>query len=383
MRSPISTLSSSCVFVLISCAILCSNCTNPSSKASSETPANDEIIAKRNDFKVFGWHPYWLGHNSESYDYELLDYISWFTYDISPETGGYTNATAIEELRIEMPNMQAKNTSDKCKYLLTVSSYSAATSRLFLANQADQQNTFIDSISLLAEELELDGITLNFEAISARSSQALNDFIILLSKRLKDSNPDHLLIVTLPAEQQNAIYQFERLDEHVDLFVLASYGFHNKDSATDGPIAPLDAPEPKGSIKQLVELYQAEGLDGQKMLLGLPLYGRVWESGDSTLQSTDRIFKKDMTYRQIRRAYSESLEPRYDALSGSAYYLEQLENGQYEKVWFEDSLSLSLKMEWARNKNLGGAALWALGYNHGHDEIWHAIEKVSQGQDSI
>ncbi|MEL6659770.1 MAG: glycosyl hydrolase family 18 protein, partial [Bacteroidota bacterium] len=154
-------------------------------------------------------------------------------------------------------------------------------------------------------------------------------------------------------------------------------------SATDGPIAPLDAPEPSGSLKQLVELYQEEGLDRKKMLLGLPLYGRVWESGDSTLQSTDRVFKRDITYQQIRRAYSEYLEPRYDALSGSAYYMEQLENGQYEKVWFEDSLSLTLKMEWAIDENLGGAALWALGYSHGYDEIWRAVEKVSRGQDSI
>ena len=382
MRSPISTLSKSCIFVLISGALLCSACTNPFDKVSSEAPTTNDVAAgKRNNFKVFGWHPYWLGRTFESYEYELLDYISWFTYDIDPETGSYSNPTAIESLRTEMPNMQAKNTSKKCKYLLTVSSYGAATTKLFLANQADLLNSFIDTISVLAKELELDGVTLNFEAVSANSSQALNDFIILLSKRLKDLNPDHLLIVTLPVEQQNAIYKFEQLDEHVDLFVLASYGFHNKDSATDGPIAPLDAPEPKGSIKQLVELYQAEGLDGQKMLLGLPLYAGIWESGDSTLQSTDRVFKKDMTYRQIRRLYSEYLEPRYDALSGSAYYMEQLENGQYEKVWFEDSLSLTLKMEWAKDENLGGAALWALGYSHGYDEIWRAVEKVSRGQD--
>ncbi|MEL6835339.1 MAG: glycoside hydrolase family 18 protein [Bacteroidota bacterium] len=190
------------------------------------------------------------------------------------------------------------------------------------------------------------------------------------------------MIVTLPLEQQNAIYQFEQLNEHVDLFVLASNGFHNKDSATDGPIAPLDAPEPSGSIKQLVDLYQEKGLDRNKMLLGLPLYGGVWESGNSTLQSTDRVFKRDMIYRQIRRAYSEDLQPSYDSLSGSADYMEQLENGQYEKVWFEDSLSLTLKMEWAKDENLGGAALWALGYSHGYDEIWRAIEKVSRGQDS-
>ena len=42
-------------------------------------------------YKVFGWHPYWMGNAHKSYNYSLLSYISYFSYEVNPKTGFYDN----------------------------------------------------------------------------------------------------------------------------------------------------------------------------------------------------------------------------------------------------------------------------------------------------
>ena len=37
--------------------------------------------------EVFGWHPYWMGSAWESYPFELLSTISYFSYKLDPKTG--------------------------------------------------------------------------------------------------------------------------------------------------------------------------------------------------------------------------------------------------------------------------------------------------------
>ena len=43
-------------------------------------------------------------------------------------------------------------------------------------------------------------------------------------------------------------------------------------------------------------------------------------------------------------------------------------------MWYDDSLSLSLKYQFAKEQQLAGVGMWALGYDEGHDELWGAIE---------
>ncbi|GIT57317.1 MAG: hypothetical protein Ct9H300mP18_07460 [Candidatus Neomarinimicrobiota bacterium] len=45
------------------------------------------------------------------------------------------------------------------------------------------------------------------------------------------------------------------------------------------------------------------------------------------------------------------------------------------QTWYDDSLSLSKKYDFAISKKLGGVGIWALGYDEGYDELWNALMK--------
>jgi len=47
----------------------------------------------------------------------------------------------------------------------------------------------------------------------------------------------------------------------------------------------------------------------------------------------------------------------------------------WNQIWYDDSISLGLKYDFAINKNLKGIGIWALGYDDGRTELWNLIEK--------
>jgi hypothetical protein len=84
--------------------------------------------------EVFGWHPYWMGSAWESYPFELLSTISYFSYKLDPNTGSYTNPKQMNEWRNTAMIDSAK--LKKTKVLLTVSSHGYANNNSFLGDQA-------------------------------------------------------------------------------------------------------------------------------------------------------------------------------------------------------------------------------------------------------
>ena len=52
---------------------------------------------------------------------------------------------------------------------------------------------------------------------------------------------------------------------------------------------------------------------------------------------------------------------------------------QWRQMWFEDSLSLLLKTNFAKKKSLAGVGIWALSYEAGRPELWNGIKAVIAG----
>ena len=48
-------------------------------------------------------------------------------------------------------------------------------------------------------------------------------------------------------------------------------------------------------------------------------------------------------------------------------------------MWFEDSLSLLLKANYAKTGNLAGVGIWALSYEAGRPELWNGLKAVIAG----
>ena len=325
-------------------------------------------------YKIFGWHPFWMGSAFKSYNYDLLSYISWFSYDVDPISGSYSNPDVIQELRDSGKELIQLAQEKDSKVLLTITNHGREKTEQFLSNTSAQQMVLIDSVLELIQTLEMDGLDLNFENIHPRYGREMTAFVKKLSNRLKALNPDYIFSLTIPKVNKRQYNDIASLNEYVDLFVLIGYDFHTRGSKKDGPIAPLFATNGQLSIQTVVESYITNGLEPTKILLGLPYYGTAWTSGIPDMKNNNRQFKEQLTYRSIMARYGKTAPPEYDELSKSAYYQKKIGPNNYEKVWFDDSITLKMKYEWVKENNLGGIAIWALGYDNGRTELWRTID---------
>ena len=46
---------------------------------------------------------------------------------------------------------------------------------------------------------------------------------------------------------------------------------------------------------------------------------------------------------------------------------------EWRQCWYDDSLSLSHKYQFAIDNQLAGVGIWALGYDNGYDDLWGAL----------
>ncbi|MDG1763137.1 MAG: glycosyl hydrolase family 18 protein [Flavobacteriaceae bacterium] len=329
--------------------------------------------------EVFGWHPYWMGSAWESYPFELLSTISYFSYKLDPNTGSYTNPKQMNEWRNTAMIDSAK--LKKTKVLLTVSSHGYANNNSFLGDQA-KWGVMIDSVSVLLLERDADGVDINFENLPYLKRGSFNRFIEELRKRLnqKFGTKTPVISLTLPAVDSREIFDVQDLQKFVDLFVIMGYDY-NTGPQLQGAVAPLIPFETKNiSLNNTLKYYLEAGIDPSKTVLALPYYGSMWEGTLGEGGSTSSMFERKVTYREVRSIFNDefvtknNLSPILEKNSMTNYFNITYPDNTTKEVWFDDDYTLGKKYDFAITNNLKGIGIWALGYDNGYNELWDVIE---------
>jgi spore germination protein YaaH len=329
--------------------------------------------------EVFGWHPYWMGSAWESYPFELLSTISYFSYKLDPNTGSYTNPKQMNEWRNTAMIDSAK--LKKTKVLLTVSSHGYANNNSFFGDQA-KWGVMIDSVSVLLLERDADGVDINFENLPYLKRGSFNRFIEELRKRLnqKFGTKTPVISLTLPAVDSREIFDVQDLQKFVDLFVIMGYDY-NTGPQLQGAVAPLIPFETKNiSLNNTLKYYLEAGIDPSKTVLALPYYGSMWEGTLGEGGSTSSMFERKVTYREVRSIFNDefvtknNLSPILEKNSMTNYFNITYPDNTTKEVWFDDDYTLGKKYDFAITNNLKGIGIWALGYDNGYNELWDVIE---------
>ncbi|MCB0375947.1 MAG: hypothetical protein KDD04_08530, partial [Sinomicrobium sp.] len=303
---------------------------------------------KRNKNKeIFGWHPYWMGSAYTSYNFELLSSISYFSYELNPETGAPLTVNNWKTTRlVDMAKAY------KCKVFLAVTNFGESKNQRFLKNSSAQKNS-LDSIVKAVRYRDADGVTLNFEFIPKKLREAYNSYIIELSNRLKTEKLQ--LNLAIPPVDVDLIYDFNVLSNYVDRFVIMGYGYYGDGSRVAGPEAPLDKGDLWGNstLKQSVETYIADGIPAKKMILSVPYVGSSWKTVKATVPSRCIAYYGEIPYRTLKAQYT--IDPVLEQQSSSLYYLfPDFEDGSVNQVWLDDTLSLAKKYDLINQQKLKG-----------------------------
>ncbi|MGQ9558267.1 MAG: glycosyl hydrolase family 18 protein [Desulfurispora sp.] len=226
-----------------------------------------------------------------------------------------------------------------------------------LENPRSRQ-TLVREIVYVVNKYSLAGVNIDFEGIPPRGRQVYTTFVRELAGRL--AGEGRLLTLSVPAKSADnpynswsGAYDYAALGQLADYLAIMTYDQHWWGGAP-GPVASLPW------VVSVLD-YATAVIPAQKVLLGIGCYGYDWPE-----QRVGRAVKwKDMPALIARTAQPQWSE-QY-----SVPHLVYWQGGVKHQVWFENKYSLAIKLKLLSSYNLGGIAVWRLGYTDA--QFWQTV----------
>lgn len=171
--------------------------------------------------------------------------------------------------------------------------------------------------------------------------------------RFSDDYPDQRL-VEFRTSEWGAPYDYRALGQTADFMVLMTYNHHGS-STPPGPVAG------HAWMKEALE-HAVRRVPRQKLLLGIPFYGRKWvEAASGTLSQS--VAYQDISSLLARPGFQIQWDKRW-----RVPWFQYREGSELHTVWYDDTRSYKEKLQLVREYKLRGFAAWRLGIEH--PEFW-------------
>ena len=315
--------------------------------------------------EVIGYLPYWEYSEYPDLDYSLLTQINFFSAELSIY-GDIINDHNWENLYfIDF----AQSHGVKVKLCATLfGSYELST---LLENYFYRQNA-INNLLDLVLSVGADGIDIDFELLPTNQRDNLVLFMEELSFAFHSQMDDPIITMATPAIDWSNAWDYESLAEITDGLFIMGYNYFYSGSANAGPVAPL------GGYFYDIEYTVNDYLNKtnnqtDKLILGLPYYGYDWDVVDSSINSETMSYGIAKTYAEARML-DEYYGSYWDQSSNSAWLTYYDDTWAWNQCWFDDHLSLSNKYAFAKELELQGIGIWALGYDDNYDDLWNLLK---------
>lgn len=321
--------------------------------------------------QVYGWHPFWLGASTyNNYQYDLLSTLSYFSYELNPSTGAYND---IHFWKTTDVINQAKAAG--CKVELSVTNFGHTANTTFLSNTT-AWDVLVDSLKVLLDYRDADGVNLDFEGIPASQGNNFNNFVAYFSDRIKNERPGTDISIALFAVDWNNVYNIAWLNNYVDTFVIMGYDYHYSGDTQAGPVAPLYHGNiwSTYTLNRTVDTYLNNGVPTHKLLLAIPYYGYDWQTTTTNVPAVTSTTGEALTYQYIRNNFTDTYSYRWDQHSQTPYFI-YTEGGYHRQCWYDDYYSLAKRYDMVNQKQLGGVGIWALGYDNGYNDLWQLLSE--------
>lgn len=149
--------------------------------------------------------------------------------------------------------------------------------------------------------------------------------------------------------------------EYLDFINIMSYDFYTAGDVVTGHHANLFPNGAKGrSASTTVQEHMEYGIPADKIVMGVPFYGRMWHQVDPSDHGLFQSgkFKRGLPYSAIQELMKDSTYVRYWDDKAAAPYLYSDRDSAW--ITFEDEESMARKMDFIKENGLGGAMFWEL-----------------------
>ena len=328
--------------------------------AATMPPPLLRVIAPTRE--IVGYLPYWQYDSYTNLDYNLLTQINYFSVELDGN-GNITNDRGWP--RTELVNF-AHARGVKVKLCATLFGGTALTT--LLGSAANRQRAIAN---LLAEvqAAGADGVDIDFELMPDDQKTNTVTFMRDLTDAFHADIPGSIVTMAMPAVDWSNRWDYNALAQIVDGLFIMGYDYHWSSGPTAGPSSPLAGFS--WNVTRTVNDYLTKtGDNADKIILGLPYYGNDWPVVSSSKYAATSGSASSRFY-SVAYDMAQSYGRLWDETSSTPWF--NYESGGQRQVWYDDSLSLSLKYDLALEKNLAGVGMWALGYDGSRQELWGAL----------
>lgn len=234
-----------------------------------------------------------------------------------------------------------------------------------ILNNAETRGQLIELIVGFVNEYNLDGINLDFENMNQEDKDVYSRLVIELAPRLKDMGKVLSVDVTAPDGDPTWSLCFDRnvLGHVADYLVFMAYDQYGASSPKEGTTAGWNW------VSRNLEKFlgSQEEVPAEKLILGIPLYTRLWtEKGDDTPSS------KVVNVKDVDNVLPDNLDREWDE-ELKQHYVEYTENGTTKKMWIEDEDSIKQKIKLSVENNLAGIAFWEK--DREYEGFWEMVQE--------
>lgn len=326
---------------------------------------------------VIGFLPYWLISKAQEDYSNYITQLSYFslTIDSDGSIQKYTKPGESDPgyhalFTGKVDDFLAREKAKGLDLSLTIFSGDDATIDSFLENPASSAQNLVSDITPLITQYGFDDINLDIEKVSVASPEARLHYATFVSEVRKLLHPDITLTVDLTCisfVKDTYLVNPKALAQSADYLVVMGYDFHNPGSFVTGPVAPQDG----AGIVSEFDIASAISaaltqVPANKLILAIPLYGYSWETINPVPRSA---IMPGSAYSISSKSVADLLaecatcSAEFDTTDKENHIIYQdIDSGLYHQIFYPDIKSTQAKVNFAKQENLAGMALWALGY---------------------
>lgn len=362
--------------------------TIPPSPIPLSTPT---VAAPASAFKIVGYFAGWNAYGARKFRVsdipaDKLTHVNYAFGKVSAgglciednPSGDHANFADLQKLKQRYPHL---------KTLISLGGADGSKYFPVAVKTADSRKQFVASCVRFMQDNSFDGIDIDWEFPS--NAEEKQNYGAMLTEFRAQLGTRYLLTIAAPAGPDDyTSVAWTSIARDLDWINLMTYDFAGSWSAMtnfDAPLYASSTDPAKGKSAKLynghatVQAYLAAGVPANKILLGVPFYGRGWKGVANTnhglYQKFDGVPKGTQgggafDYRDLKQNYL----PTYTRYWNDEAKVPWLYSSSTQTmISYDDPESIGIKANYARTQQLGGVMIWELSTDDDQHSLLNAI----------
>lgn len=337
----------------------------------------------RSIFKIpsnqsMGFLPYWLLDKAQKDYSSYLTGIYYFGLIVS-DNGSITKLVnpqekepgwyALESGKIDSYLQNARKNRQTLS--LVVFSGTNESIGLLISDPVRHADNLLSDISPIMKKYGFSDLNIDVEYLDIASKEARMNFTRFVKQVKRGLDNQRLGTLSIDVSPTAFIKDYLvdpiEISKYVDSIIIMGYDYHYQGSSVTGPVSPLFGADAVSEFDIQTAVQKALLiLPPQKIILGVPLYGYEWETigadpRSPVIPGTGLTASSLRTQELLKRCATCSAQ--FDSIASEKYVVyKDIDTNSYHQIFYPDEQTMSAKIKFAQKHNLGGIALWALGY---------------------